>query len=165
MNRLNSLQTTSLVAVTAAATVMLMQACGGNALADDALPDPIEGVWESAVTITDCTSGAVLRTFKGAGLFARGGALTGDNSNPPATRSTAYGQWRKGSGMSYSAAFRFYRFNPDGTLAGSQRVQRAITMAADGNSFTGTITGQVLDNAGVVLAPVCGTETATRIAF
>jgi hypothetical protein len=165
MNRLNSLQSLSLVAVTAASTLFLMQACGGSALANDTLPDPIEGVWESAVTITDCTSGAVLRTFKGAGLFARSGAVTADNSNPPLTRSTAFGQWRKGSGQSYSTSFRFFRFNPDGSLAGTQRLQRAITLAADGNSFTGTVTGQVVDNAGVVLAPVCGTETAARIVF
>jgi hypothetical protein len=165
MNKLDSLQTATLVSVTAAAAVFLMQACGGGALADDQPADPIEGVWESGVTITDCSSGAVLRTFKGVGLFARGGGLTGDNSQPPATHSTAFGQWRKGAGMAYSAAFRFYRFNPDGSLAGSQHVQRSITLGADGNSLTGTISGQVLDNAGVVLAPVCGTETGTRIAF
>jgi hypothetical protein len=165
MNPLPSLQTTALVAVTAAATLLLMQACGGSAWADDAPPDPIEGVWESTVTITDCASGAVVRTFKGAGLFARGGAVTADNSLPPTTRSTAFGQWRKGAGQGYSAAFRFYRYNPDGSLAGSQRVQRAITLAADGNTFAGTVAGQVIDNAGVVVAPVCGSETATRINF
>jgi hypothetical protein len=162
---LSALQTTALVSVTAAATLLLMQACGGGARADAAPPDAIEGVWESAVTITDCTSGAVLRSFKGAGVFARGGALTADNSLPPATRSTAFGQWRNTGGQAYSAGFRFYRFNSDGSLAGSQRVQRNITLAADANGFTGTLTGQVLDNAGAVLAPVCGSETATRISF
>jgi hypothetical protein len=165
MNASTSLQTTALISVTAAATILLMQACGGGAWADDSPPDPIEGVWESAVTITDCASGAVARSFKGAGLFARGGALTADNSTPPPSRSTAFGQWRKGAGQAYTSAFRFYRFNPDGTLAGSQRVQRAITLAADGASFAGTITGQVVDNAGTVLAQICGNEVATRAAL
>ncbi len=165
MNPIRSLQTLSLVSVTAAATLFLMQACGGGAWADEHAADPIEGVWESGVTITDCTSGAVLRTFKGEGLFQRGGALTADNSLPPTTRSTAFGQWRKLSGQSYTASARFLRFNADGSLAGSQRVQRTLTLAADGNTLTGTITAQVIDNAGVVIAPVCGTETSTRIVF
>jgi hypothetical protein len=165
MNPMRSLEATALVSVTAAATLFLMQACGGGALADDDPADPIEGVWESGVTITNCNTGAVLLTFKGEGLFHRGGGLTADNSLPPSTRSTAFGQWRKQSAQGYTASFRFLRFNPDGSLAGSQRVQRTLTLSPDANSFTGTIAGQVLDNAGVVLAPVCGTESATRIVF
>ena len=69
MTRPSSLKTVSLVATTAAATILLMQACGGAALAQTAADaDPIEGVWESDVTIRDCSTSAVLRTFKGVGL-------------------------------------------------------------------------------------------------
>ena len=164
MKQSTSLKSAALIAVTVAATSLVIQACGGNAVAQTASDaDPIEGVWESAVSIKDCASGAVVRSFKGEGLFHRGGSLTADNSLPPATRGTSFGAWKRDSGAAYTAKFRFLRFNPDGTLAGSQRIARTIALAADGNSFTGTITGQVLDNAEVVLQPVCGSETAVRI--
>lgn len=164
MSETRSLKTVSLVAVTAAATALLIQACGGGAVAqitDGA--DPIEGVWESSVTIKDCSSGAVLRTFKGVGLFHRGGALTADNSLPRAAQGIALGQWRRGAGTSYTANLRFLRFNPDSSLAGSQSLQRTVTLAADGNQFAGTIAGQVMDTGGVVLQPICGSEAAVRI--
>lgn len=95
MSPLSSPKTVSLVAVTAAATLLLIQACGGGAVAQNAADaDPIEGVWESSVSIKDCSSGAVLRTFKGAGLFHRGGPLTADNSLLRATQGIALGNWK-----------------------------------------------------------------------
>ena len=42
-------------------------------------------------------------------------------------------------------------------------MSRSLTLSADANSLTGTLTGQVIDNADVVLQPICGTETAVRI--
>lgn len=142
-----------------------MQACGGaDAVAQAADPaDPIEGVWESVVTIRDFASGALQRTFKGEIVFHRGGTATGDNSLPPATRSTAFGTWKLDAPKAYTARFRFLRFNPDGTLAGAQRVQRTITLAADNNSLTGTVTAQVLDKNEAVLQSMCGSESTTRV--
>ena len=164
MTRFNSLQSAALVTVAAAATTLLIQACGGNAEAQTASDaNPIEGVWESSITIKDCTSGAVVRAFKGESLFHRGGSLTADNSLPVPSRSVAYGNWKQNAGAGYTANFRFLRFNPDGTLAGSQKVSRSLTLSSDLNSLTGTLTGQVIDNADVVLQPICGSETAVRI--
>lgn len=112
MNQLSALKTVSLVTLTAAATSLLIQACGGGAMAQTAADaDPIEGVWESSVTIKDC----------------------------------------------------ILRFNPDGSLAGSQKIQRSVTLAADGTTFTATVAAQVIDLSGVVLQPICGSETAVRI--
>ena len=164
MSSSKSLKSAALVAVTAAATSLLIQACGGGAVAQTASDaDPIEGVWESSITIKDCASGAVVRSFKGEGMFHRGGSLTADNSLPPPTRGLALGNWQHGGGLTYTANFRFLRFNPDGSVAGSQKVQRVLNLSADRNSLTGTITGQVLDPAEVVLQPICGSETAVRI--
>lgn len=164
MTRFSSLQSAALVTVTAAATSLLIQACGGNAEAQTASDaNPIEGVWESAVTIKDCTSGAIVRTFKGESLFQRGGSLNADNSLPVPSRGAAYGNWKQGAGANYTANFRFLRFNPDGSLAGSQKVSRSLTLSSDLNSLTGTLTGQVFDTADVVLQPICGSETAVRI--
>ena len=69
-----SLKTVALVSVTAAAATLFIQACGGGAVAQAASDaDPVEGVWESTLTIKDCASGAVLTTFKGLAVLHRGG--------------------------------------------------------------------------------------------
>src|SRR5664279_3316639 len=165
MTHLSSLKTVALVACAAAATTLLIQACGGTAEAQTAAdaPNAIEGVWEATVTIKDCSTGAVQRTFKGETLFHRGGTLTADNSLPVATRSTSLGVWKQDSASGYTAKFRFLRFNPDGSLAGSQKVVRSIVLSVDGNSMTSSINGQVLDAADVLVAPICGTEAGVRI--
>lgn len=166
MMQLNYLKSAALISVTAAATMLVIHGCGGGsaAIAQSAADtDPIEGLWESSITLTDCANNAVLRTAKGIGLFHRGGSLTADNTLPRVTQSLALGNWKRDAALAYTVNFRFYRFNADSSLAGSQRVQRAITLAADSKSFTGTITAQVIDPAEVVLQSTCGRETAVRI--
>jgi hypothetical protein len=164
MTRPIALKSVALITLTAAATIFLIQACGGSAEAQTAsdVANAIEGVWEATVTIKDCTSGAVLRTFKGETVFHRGGTLNSDNSLPVPSRGAAFGVWKQDSTGNYTVKFRFLRFNPDGTLAGSQKVVRTIALSADGNSMTSTIAGQVLDTADVVVAPICGAEAGTR---
>ena len=167
MKQASSLQTLALLTITAAATTFLIQACGGSAEAQSTASvvdaNVIEGAWESTTTIKDCTSGAVLRTFQGETLFHRGGTLTADNSMPVPTRSLGIGVWKQDSASAYIASFHFLRFNPDGTLAGAQNVVRTIALAADGNSLTSTIAAQVLDTAGAVLQPICGSEVGKRL--
>jgi hypothetical protein len=160
----NSLKSVTLITVTAAAVTLLVQACGGGAVAQSAMDaDVIEGAWDSTITIKDCTTGASLNTFKGAGLFHRGGTLSADNSNPPPTRGAAFGVWKRGTGSAYTANLWFMRFNADGTLAGTQKVQRTFTLAADNNSLTGTLTLQIINPAGAVVQQGCGAETGVRV--
>ena len=164
MTSSNSLKTVALMTVTAAATSLLLQACGGgDALAQSASDaDPVEGVWESTLTVKDCTSGAVLATFKGQSVLHRGGTLSADNSQPTVTRGAAYGTWKRGAGNAYTSTLVFMRFNPDTTLAGTQKLVRSFSMAADGNSLTGTIAAQIINTAGVVVQQVCVSETGAR---
>ena len=161
-----SLKSVTLITTTAAATLLLIQACGGGAWAEaggDA--DPVEGVWESVVTVKDCSNGAVLASFRGVAVHHRGGTVSADNSRPPATRGAAFGTWKRtagGAGNAYTATFVFMRFNPDSSLAGTQKVQRSFTLGADGNSLAGTNVVQIIDAAGVVLQQGCATETGVR---
>ena len=165
MNSSKSLKSVALVSVTAAATMLLIQACGGGALAQASDADPVEGVWESTLTVRDCTSGAVLATFKGQSVLHRGGTLSADNSQPTVTRGAAYGTWKRGAGNAYTSTLVFMRFNPDTTLAGTQKVVRSFTLAADGNSLMGTNTAQIINTAGVVLQQACVGETGVRTSW
>lgn len=166
MNR-QRLKSCAFALAPAIAILLLVQACGrsndANAQAASGA-DPVEGVWESTITIRDCISGAAIRSFKGVNTFHRGGTLSDANITAPTTRGPGAGVWRASAAAgSYTASFRFYRYNPDGALAGAQRVNRNFTLAADGNSTTGTIAAQILDTADTVLQNMCGTETSARL--
>lgn len=164
-----SLTSAALISVTAAATMLLIQACGGGAVAqsaDDA--DPAEGVWEALITVRDCSSGAAILTARGQQTLHRGGTLTDSNAAPPASRGVGMGVWQRDSAGStnsagYTSHFRFMRFNPDGTYAGTQRVTRSFTLSVDGKSQTSTNTSQTLDAAGTVLQNGCATDLSTRL--
>lgn len=164
MSTSKALKSVALIAITAAATSILIQACGDGAVAQTANDaDVIEGVWDSTITIMNCTTNAVITTFKGGCTFHRGGTLSADNSMPPPSRGAAMGIWKRGTGSNYTANLWFMRFNPDGTLAGTQKVQRALALGADNNSLTGTLTLQIINAAGTVVQQGCGSETAVRV--
>lgn len=127
--------------------------------------DALEGAWQSAVSVRDCASGAVLRSFNGLSVFHRGGTASATNSLPPGSTSPAYGTWRRGSADGgYTVTLRLLRFNADGSFAGAQNLTRTFTLAADGKSLAGTLSIQVLDPLENTLQTSCGVETATRVA-
>ena len=164
MTQSKSLKSAALVAVTAAATMLLIQACGGGAVAQSTDADAVEGQWEAVITVRDCATGATILTARGQGVFHRGGTLTDTNASPPTTRGVGFGTWRRdATGQTYTARFRFYRYNPDGTLAGTQRVTRVFTLSADGNTQTSTNTSQTLDATGAVLQSGCASDVSTRV--
>jgi len=176
--RPSALYTVTLVAVTAAATT-LFQACGGgggdhafgNAIAATdagavaAAPDPIIGVWNSTATIKDCNSGAVAGSFTGFATFNSGGTAIFANSRPPASQSSGMGTWKRADGNNYTLALIFMRFNADGTLAGTQTAKVSRTLSDDGNSYTGVISGQVIDLNGKVIATTCATDAGSRVTW
>jgi hypothetical protein len=164
MTRSTSLKSLALLTFTAAALLWLMQSCGGGAVAQVTDADPVEGAWEAVITVRDCSTGAAVLTARGQQVLHRGGTLTDTNASPPATRGVGFGTWRRdGAGAGYTARFRFNRYNPDGTLAGTQRVTRVFTLSADGKTQTSTNASQTLDAAGAVLQNGCAGDVSTRV--
>ncbi len=156
----------ALFVLSSGAMALMMQACGGggDARAQSAVvPDPIEGFWQSSVALKDCSSGAPFGGFRGMSLFNQGGTAIADNNQPSATKGTAMGTWKKSASGTYIVELRFWRYLPDGSPAGQQRLTRTITLAADGKSLTSTITTQSLDAGDNVVQSACGAETGVRI--
>ena len=154
------------VLLPALAAFLLVQACGGggDANAQASAADPVEGVWESVVNVRDCSSGAPLRSFEGLTNLLRGGGVLAVNNQPPTQFGAAMGRWSAGaSAGSYTIQFRFFRFNADGSPAGSQRVTHSWTVDGGGATATGTIAAQVLDPADNVIASICAQTTNTRV--
>ena len=123
----------------------------------------LEGVWDVQVTRLNCQTGAAIATFPTMLTYARGGTLSDwGTGNPPSLRSPGHGIWSYESGRNYTSAFQFYRYNPDGTLAGRQVVRNQIVLSRFGSSFDVTTTAQVIDLNGNVIASNCSTGVGTR---
>ena len=134
----------------------------GQDLAGQNRGDRIEGVWDSQVTITDCATGNVLGSFRGLGMFIRGGSLTQTNNQPPGLGSPSFGQWRKLGAGHYTATFRFFAF-ASGVFSGVQKVSRDIQLSPSDDTFTSVISSEFFDPNGNLIASGCGTETSTRV--
>lgn len=121
----------------------------------------LEGVWDSQVTQRVCQTGAPITTFRGMTMFIRGGSSSGTNSNlnPP----TAFGGWRYLGGRRYIATSRFFRFNPDGSFAGVQRLTRNITLSREGDHLTGTVSIEIFDVNDNLIGTGCATEITRRV--
>lgn len=69
-----------------------------------------------------------------------------ESGNDTSARSPGYGSWERAQGRHYAATSVFFRFNPQtGAFIGSQRINRTIQLAEDGQSFTFVARVVVLD--------------------
>ncbi len=96
-------------------------------------------------------------------LFASGGGLiqTGAHSAPNLS-SPGQGVWRHIVDLRYAAVLRFFRFNPDGTVAETRKVTRLLELCPDGNRFTGTASVEVFDAEDSLIMAHCATEVGKR---
>ena len=121
----------------------------------------IEGVWEAQVTRRVCGTGDPIATFRGMTNFIQGGSLIGTNSNPKPP--TTYGRWQYVGKRRYVAVERFFRYSPDGSFAGVQRITRNITLSADDNHYTGINTVEIFDVDRNLIGTGCSTDDTTRV--
>jgi hypothetical protein len=149
--------------VVAVATALAVQAGGGSAraVAQDAA-DPFEGVWEASVTQRNCDTGVIVGTFRGAQVVHRGGTLFDTNASAPGSRGPGFGVWSRQPDGVYAVKFRFYRYNADGSLAGSNVVSSRRTLGADGRSYVGDTVGEVRSLDDRVLQAVCVGDEGRR---
>ena len=124
----------------------------------------LEGAWDAQVTNTDC-NGHTLMAFRSFELFHQGGTFTGTGNTPnPELGSPVLGTWQRTPGMrTFTSPIQFFTFNPDGSFAGTVKLERQIHLSADGNSYTGTSTFAVYDPDGNLVFSGCGTDVGTRL--
>src|SRR5450755_4132624 len=124
-------------------SIIPMMAVAAVSVASAAVPPqqsaPLQGVWDSQVTLTDC-NGNTLAAFRAFEIFHQGGTLTSTDNTPPTLHGPGLGTWERVNGRKYTSPFQFFNFNPDGSFAGVQKIDRVIQLAADGNSYTSTVT-------------------------
>lgn len=123
----------------------------------------IEGTWSVHGTARNCQTGAEIATFLGLSTFVTGGSIIATGAINPASLSTGHGVWEHAGGRSFTNTLVFFRFNPDGTFAGTQKVTRSIELGSGFDDFTSTNSVEIIDTAGNVIATRCSTEIGQRI--
>lgn len=121
------------------------------------------GSWDIRVTIRDCGSGAELGSFPSMMTFNQGGTMQETaNDATPLKRLPGHGVWRHSKGQSYTRAFHFFRFNPDGTFAGTGRISGSLEVGPGGDTVSGTSSFEFFDVDGNTVVSGCATEAGTR---
>src|SRR5499427_4099658 len=109
----------------------------------------LEGAWRLQLTVRDCNSGQALRTFPAVFTFAKGGTATVITAGqPPSLFTPGLGIWRHTEGHNYSAVTDAFVFSPAGVWIQTHRLTRAIEVSIDENTFTDTVSLEILDTAG-----------------
>jgi hypothetical protein len=123
----------------------------------------LEGTWRVQLTVRDCQTGAVQRTFPALFAFAKGGILTGTTAGqPPAIATPVLGIWAHTGGHSYSAVTEAFIFNPAGTWIQTHRLTRAIELNQNADEFTDITKLEIFDTSGNLIATGCATSVARR---
>jgi hypothetical protein len=121
----------------------------------------VEGVWDVAVTVTNCQTGAVIRTVRSLQMFSHDGSFT-ETANT-FLRGSSVGTWNHDTAQNYQARFWFFRYKPDGTFASIAQALDNITLNADGSEFTAAGSIQDFDATNTLISTGCFTHAATRL--
>jgi hypothetical protein len=127
-------------------------------------PNGLEGTWRVQLTVSDCQTGQVLRTFPAVFAFATGGTLSVTTAGQlPALSTTGLGIWRHTKGHSYSAESESFIFSSAGAWMQTNRLTRVIEVNNDGDEFTDTVALQIFDTNGNQIVTGCGTSAGSRM--
>ena len=121
------------------------------------------GTWDIEVTLRNRATGESTQTLRAVDTFTSGGALIQTGAHSALNLSSpGQGVWRHIFDQKYAAVLRFFRFNPDGSVAETRRVTRYLELSPDGNRFTGTASVEVFDAADSLIVAQCATEVGKR---
>jgi hypothetical protein len=122
----------------------------------------LEGVWDVSVTVTNCQTGAHIRTVRALQMFRRDGSIL-ETANT-ALRGISEGSWSPAGWLMYNASYWFFRYTlPSGTFASIAKVKDMITLNLDGDRFTSSGTVEDFDANGNLISTGCFTHTANRL--
>ena len=124
--------------------------------------DPIVGVWNTNVNITNCASGDTILSGEVLALFSADGTRHETSTSDPKLRTPSYGNWRHLEGNEYEFEFKYYRFDSNGTNMGSQVIRHDLILSADGTSYFSEGTAEIIDTFGNLLFVGCSNALATR---
>ena len=91
----------------------------------------VRGTWDVNVTVTNCQTGAVIRTVRSLQMFSRDGSFT-ETANT-ASRGSSLGRWARSGENTFGATYWFFRYTSTGTFASIAKSLDSITLSEDGS--------------------------------
>lgn len=147
----NMFRICTILAIGLAATTPLLQA----------QQHTLEGVWNVSVTVTDCNTGALIRTVHSLQAYHHDGTVV-ETANT-ASRGISEGVWRAAGGGQYNDSFYFYRYTSTGTFASLAHGTDTITLSSDAGHYTSIGSIQDFDANGNLISTGCVIHTAYRL--
>jgi len=145
-------------------TILLLVLAATQTMASAQATPGLEGVWDAQITVTDC-NGHFLRNVRTLDMYIHDGSISSAGGSVPGglalPRTNAVGNWRHAQAQTFTAAFRFFGLNPDGTLASIATATR--TLVLNGDTFTASDTLTITGLDGHFITSACSAVTATRL--
>lgn len=159
---LKRLAASGTAALVLAGMLLLGSGLTARAHSEDVAPhNGLEGTWRVQLSIRDCQTDEVLRTFPSLFAFANGGTLTATTAGQfPALSTPPLGVWHHVKGHNYSAVSEAFVFSPAGAWIQTHRLTRAIRV--HGDEFTDTVALEIFDTSGNLIGTGCATSLAAR---
>jgi len=121
----------------------------------------LDGVWDVTVTVTNCDTGALIRTVRSLQAFHHDGSVT-ETANT-AARGISEGVWAPVGEQNFTASYWFFRYQPDGAFASFAKITDNIHLVAAGE-LTSTGVVQDFDANGTLISTGCFVHAAYRLA-
>ena len=150
-------------------TKSILRICAISALALTASPmilsaqekPGLEGVWDVSVVVTNCQTGAVIRTVRSLQMFNHHGSFT-ETANT-FLRGSSFGNWARTHDQTFGATYWFFRYKPDGTFASFAKSLDTLELSQDGSTFSASGTIQDFDANDSLISTGCFTHSAKRL--
>ena len=125
----------------------------------------LEGTWRVQIALRNCETGDSLRPpFPAMATFASGGTMiTSDGGLSPLARGAGHGTWVHTGGHTFAALTEAFLFTPTGALSGIQRIRQAVEIGWDPHQFNATVSSEISDAQGTLLATGCATSVGNRM--
>ena len=121
------------------------------------------GTWDARVAITNCQTGAEIRSFKSIGTFMFGGTMLDSTSGMPQQMKTpGHGVWSHTEGNTYKFSFKSFSFDPPSVFTGWTIIRHEATLDSKGDAYTSTGTAEFYDASGNLTGTGCSSTTAVR---
>lgn len=129
-------------------------------------PRALEGTWDAQVTISNCQTGAVIRTFASIGTFMSGGTMLDSTSGvPQALKTPGHGVWEHLNGRRFRFKFKSFSFDPAGNFTGWTIVTHIAEVNPGAKTYTSAGSAEFFDRSGNPTPPFTGCSSTTAARF
>jgi hypothetical protein len=154
----------TIAAITVTVFVAAIMAIGQSADAKGG--GRLEGSWDVRVSVLNCQTGAVIRSFDSVTQFMTGGTLIDSTSGvPQALKTPGEGIWEHTTDSSYRFKIKSFGFDASGNYTGYTIIKHEATLDEAANNYESAGTAEIYAPSGVLLATLCSSTAATRIVF